>query len=253
MVENRHKSELELALEKMLSGEHPQGLDVSLCYSDIDDEGAKAIADAIQSEKCPQRLSIDLYCNNIGDEGVKAITDALQSKNCPAELNMRLGCNNIGDKGLKMIADALLSRKCPAGLNINLYSSYFGGALEKEIDYLVQRNKDYHELNALNRFASIRAFFMSTQQFFPKEIKLFIGSLCLQNYDLTLNEKFIRMDPIKLQEMEIVASHLIELSDKSLGYNPGFFETQKSWTHSSETMQQLTVEPKNGSKFGFDS
>jgi hypothetical protein len=118
-----------------------------------------------------------------------------------------------------------------------------------EINLLVQKNNDYHELKALNRFASIRAFFMSTQDFFSKEVRILIGFLCLQNYDLTLHEKFTHMNPIKLQEMEATASQLVKLP-KEMTFkqiqNMSFFGSKNQGVHQTkETMVDEAQKPQD--------
>lgn len=60
MIEIRHKSKLELALEQLWSGNCPDGLKIDLYNNNIGDEGAKAIAEALQSGKCPVGLNINL-------------------------------------------------------------------------------------------------------------------------------------------------------------------------------------------------
>ncbi len=225
------------------SGKCLAGLNIDLGFNKVGVEGEKAIADALQSGKCPDGFNISLYNNGIGDEGAKAIADAFQSGKCLAGLNIDLSFNNIGDEGAKAIVDALQSGKCPPWLYVDLDNNDdIGNALKKEINCLVQKNNDYHELNALNRFASIRTFFMSTQDFLPQEVTFFIGFLCLQNYDLALNERFTRMNSTKLQEMETKASQLIESPEKLLGYNPGFFQTKESQIRLIEARQQLNAQ-----------
>ncbi len=234
-------------------GKYPDRLNIDLSYNKIGAEGAKAIADALQSGKCSDKLNINLYHNNIGEEGAKVIANAFESGKCPGGLNINLGSNNLGNEGAKVIARSLESVNCPNGLNINLYYNNIDKEWLDQINRLVEKNNNYHEFKAFNRFASIRTFFMSTQDFFPKELRIFIGSLCLQNYDLTLNKRFTCMNSIKLQKMEIAASQLIELPEKSLGHNPGFFQTQESRNRAMGTAQQLKVEPNKGSQFGCGS
>ncbi|KOO35677.1 hypothetical protein Ctob_013874 [Chrysochromulina tobinii] len=67
-------------------------------------EGAKAIADALQSGTAVV-TKLELGGNKIGDEGAKAIAEALKVNAVVTTLDLR--SNSIGDEGAKAIAEAL--------------------------------------------------------------------------------------------------------------------------------------------------
>src|SRR5690348_9880529 len=106
---------LKAAQEKM---NYPEGLQLDLRNKQIGDEGAKAIATALQSDHCPPGLLLNLSSNQIG-EGINALATALQSGHCPPGLQLNLGGNSLGDEGAKAIAMALQSGRCPPGLQLN--------------------------------------------------------------------------------------------------------------------------------------
>jgi hypothetical protein len=150
-------------------------LNIDLSKKQLGSEGIKIIAKALQSGNCLEGLSIDLSKNHLGDEGIKSIAQALKSGKCPAMLNIGLAYHGVGAEGAKAIAKAFQSGNGPVEFNINLSeNANINEKLLDEIKYLVKKNKNYHELKALNRFASIREFFMSTQNIFPKELRIFI-------------------------------------------------------------------------------
>ena len=76
---------------------------IDLSSNNIDDEGAKAIGEALKVNT--SLTSIILDNNEIGDEGAKAIGEALKVNTSLTKMD--LYCNNIGDEGGKAIEEAL--------------------------------------------------------------------------------------------------------------------------------------------------
>eukprot|EP00808_Paulinella_micropora_P025841 g78556.t1 len=112
-------------------------LDISV--NNIGPQGAKHIAEAIQTRKsCIHLLTSMIYMkgemllpcapankvlqtlnivdNNIGDQGAAAFADALKVNTTVQTLN--IGYNNLGDKGAALIAEAIKFNKTLLGLNI---------------------------------------------------------------------------------------------------------------------------------------
>jgi Ran GTPase-activating protein (RanGAP) involved in mRNA processing and transport len=83
------------------------GAKICLEDSDIGDEGAKAIAEALKDAKVGHK--IDLGLNHIGAKGAKAIAEALKDAKVGHEID--LNSNNIEAKGAKAIAEALKDTK----------------------------------------------------------------------------------------------------------------------------------------------
>jgi Ran GTPase-activating protein (RanGAP) involved in mRNA processing and transport len=87
-------------------------------HSDIDDEGAIVLADALRSNT--SLTEVDLYNNRIGDRGVAAIGEALMVN--ASLIRLYLHKNNIGDEGVKSLAMALYVNTSLT----DLYLSYNG-------------------------------------------------------------------------------------------------------------------------------
>jgi len=81
----------------------PQLVRLDLLSNNIDDDGAKQIADALEFNNSLEELN--LFMNKIGAFGAEAIANAIKVKGSLVELGMSY--NNIGDDGAKAIADAL--------------------------------------------------------------------------------------------------------------------------------------------------
>ena len=77
----------------------------------IKDGGAKAIAEALKTNKTLERLYLSV--NLIGDEGVKALAKALETNKTLTELTLgaKEGKNRITNEGLLAIAEALKSNQ----------------------------------------------------------------------------------------------------------------------------------------------
>jgi len=203
--------------EALQSGNCPYGLHIDLSRTDTNPVGIKLITEALQLGNCPVKLKVDLSDNSAGNEGAKMIAEALQSGNCPYGLYIDLSHNKIGNEGAELIAASLQSENCPAMLKIDLHDNFCKEFLDK-VNHLVEKSNEYQELEALNRFSSVRMFFMFTWGLIPKELQFFIAFKCLKNYDLILlNEKFTRMDPIELKKLEVSAS-LLRLYNMAVKY-----------------------------------
>lgn len=76
---------------------------IGLCFMDISDEGAEALAEILKSNNTIK--VIDILRNEIGDKGIIALADALKVNNTLKMIG--LYGNKIGDKGAKALADTL--------------------------------------------------------------------------------------------------------------------------------------------------
>jgi len=92
-------------LEKIFGCPHLVRLDLS--DNNIDDDGAKQIADALKINHSLEEL--DLSDNNIGDDGVKQLADALKVNHSLEELDLR--SNNIGSDGEEYLSKILQELK----------------------------------------------------------------------------------------------------------------------------------------------
>ena len=91
---------LQEAIEKIKSG----ATAINLSKSEIDDEGAIALAAALKSENCKLE-KLNLGGNEIGNEGAEALADALKSVNCNLK-EIYLRGNKISDAGATSLAEA---------------------------------------------------------------------------------------------------------------------------------------------------
>ena len=101
-------------------GNCPPGSHLLLFHNQIDDEGARIIAEALPH--CPSGFKLDLYKNQIGDVGARAIAKVLPHG--PSDLIIHLDHNKIGDAGARDIAEALPHG--PSGLIIHLDGNQIG-------------------------------------------------------------------------------------------------------------------------------
>ncbi|CAE7713668.1 NLRC3, partial [Symbiodinium microadriaticum] len=69
---------------------------VDLRYNEIGDEGDKALADAVESNRT---VTVNLTGSQLGGKGAKALAAALKS-NCTVT-HVDLQGNNFGDEGVK--------------------------------------------------------------------------------------------------------------------------------------------------------
>ena len=76
---------------------------LKLCSTSIDNDGAKALANALKT--CTDLISLDLSNNEIGRDGAEALADALSP--CTSLTSLNLSGNSIGDSGAKAFADIL--------------------------------------------------------------------------------------------------------------------------------------------------
>ena len=86
-----------------LQQENSDDTTLSFYYVFIGDEGAKALAKALQTNTSLTRLNLNL--NNISDEGAKALANALQTNTSLTTLDLRW--NDIGAEGVTALANAL--------------------------------------------------------------------------------------------------------------------------------------------------
>eukprot|EP00571_Detonula_confervacea_P009813 CAMPEP_0172300584 /NCGR_PEP_ID=MMETSP1058-20130122/2642_1 /TAXON_ID=83371 /ORGANISM="Detonula confervacea, Strain CCMP 353" /LENGTH=268 /DNA_ID=CAMNT_0013010407 /DNA_START=442 /DNA_END=1245 /DNA_ORIENTATION=- len=77
--------------------------ELSLHGNNIDDEGARELADALKENNI--LVYLDLESNKIGDEGARSLADALTGNKTLTYLYLR--SNDIGDDGARAMADAL--------------------------------------------------------------------------------------------------------------------------------------------------
>lgn len=99
---------------------------LDLSYNDIDDNGAKLIADALKINTSLDWLI--LSNNKIRDKGAIAIADALKIHEFLTKLDV--SCNDIRENGAKAIAAALKINKSLVSLNIwddDAKIGYWGG------------------------------------------------------------------------------------------------------------------------------
>ncbi len=111
-------------------------------FSNLGDVGAKAIADALETNRTLTTLFLS---SNFIDffKGVKAIADALKTNKTLTTLN--LNDNNIGDKGAQAIADALETNKTLRTLS--LFYSNIGDVGAQAIADALKINKTLTTLN----------------------------------------------------------------------------------------------------------
>ena len=102
---------------------------MKLSFKNIGDEGAKAIGEALKSNKTLTNL--DVRHNKIQSEGAKAIGRALKSNKTLTSLNLQ--SNEIEDEGMQAIGEALKS-------NRTLTSLVFG---PREIGYAESRTREH--------------------------------------------------------------------------------------------------------------
>ena len=104
----------------------------------IGDEGAKAIAQAI--EKTPQipLQQLDLSGNCICAEGAKAIAQAIEKTPQIPLQQLDLGCNRIGDEGAKAIAQAIEKTPQIPLQQLDLSGNYIGAEGAKAIAQAIE-------------------------------------------------------------------------------------------------------------------
>ena len=121
-----HYNSAEEFADKVLLGQIPNYCAVDLCNRGINETGAEALAEALQSEYSPKILSLDLSSNEIGDIGAQALATALQSEKCPQGFRLSLWNNKIGDIGMQAFAKALQAGKFPQGFKLSLWRNKIG-------------------------------------------------------------------------------------------------------------------------------
>ena len=125
-----------------MSGHCPAALNLTLGFNQIGQEGAKSLAEALNSGQCPPGLTLDLAVNQIGTEGAKNLAEALKLGQCPLELTLSLGVNKIEAEGIKALEQALVTGNGPQGLNIRLNEE------QRMIDPLLKLYSDEPALEA---------------------------------------------------------------------------------------------------------
>ena len=106
-----------------------------LHQNNIGDEGAKAIAQVLETNKTLKLKILGLNKNNIGDEGAKAIAQVLETNTIFDSLY--LNENNIGDEGAKAIARVL---KTETLITLCLNENIIGDEGAKAIAHELERN-----------------------------------------------------------------------------------------------------------------
>ncbi len=76
---------------------------LSFLFSNLGDDGAKALAEVLQH--CSSLQMLDLRWNSIGEDGAKALAEGLQ--HCSSLQALILRGNSIGDDGAKALAEGL--------------------------------------------------------------------------------------------------------------------------------------------------
>jgi len=115
-----------------------------LIGNNIDDDGATHIADALNVNHTLETL--DLSLNKIGTDGAKQFSDRLKVNH--SLKTVVLYGNNIGDDGAKQIADALKVNKSLKTLHLS--SNNIGDAGAKQIAEALKVNHSLEELNLSN-------------------------------------------------------------------------------------------------------
>jgi Ran GTPase-activating protein (RanGAP) involved in mRNA processing and transport len=108
---------------------------LTLEYNEIGDEGAKALAAAL--EQNTTIIQLDLGVNQIGDEGAKVLAVALEHNTTLTQLS--LWDNQIGDEGAKALAAALEQNTTLTQLNLR--NNPISANLKKQIERLNERNQ----------------------------------------------------------------------------------------------------------------
>src|SRR3990167_8895979 len=113
-----------------LQQENSDDTTLSFYYVFIGDEGAKALAKALQTNTSLTRLNLNL--NNISDEGAKALANALQTNTSLTTLDLRW--NDIGAESVTALANALQH---------NFFMTEIWGLDKDTIQIFLERNKQF--------------------------------------------------------------------------------------------------------------
>jgi len=131
------------SLRKLLR--YPHLVSLNLYGNNIDDDGARYIADALKVNHSLEELN--LRDNKISADGAKQIAYALKVNHSLKSLN--LGNNKIGDEGAKQIADALKDNHSLEELNLS--ENKIGANVAKQIADALKVN---HSLKTWNLYGN---------------------------------------------------------------------------------------------------
>lgn len=137
---------LQIAIQKILSCNALDKLDISLVASNIDDEGFRSLAQALGSSRADYELLLDLALSNVSPENVTHLANALQSGNTPRKLTLDLARNKIGNTGVLYLANALQSSKAPNDLTLNLEHNFIDDIGVEHITRALQSGNVPHRL-----------------------------------------------------------------------------------------------------------
>ena len=119
---------------------------LNLRWSKINDEGAKAIAEALKVNTSVTNLDLSGY--EISDEGAKAIAEALKENTTITSLD--IAGNDIGDAGAKDIVDSI-------GRNVDLLKEFAKEALNN-----IDATDKVLNINDLMRLANCDKYLLKT-------------------------------------------------------------------------------------------
>lgn len=105
-------------------------------FTNITDQGAKYLCDALRSENCSTLTELYLDGNRIGRDGAKDISDALKDANCKLTV-LRLG-EDVDNVGVEHLKSSLLSNNCKLS-DLHISGSSIGN---KAVSFISDALKD---------------------------------------------------------------------------------------------------------------
>src|SRR3990167_6781853 len=144
-----------------LQQENSDDTTLSFYYVFIGDEGAKALAKALQTNTSLTRLNLNL--NNISDEGAKALANALQTNTSLTTLDLRW--NDIGAEGVTALANALKTNSSLTRLDLG--NNRIGAESVTALANALQHNFFMTEIWGLDK-DTIQIFLERNKQFKSK-------------------------------------------------------------------------------------
>ena len=114
---------------------------LDLAGNSIGEDGAKALAEGLQH--CSSLQTLGLQVNSIGDEGAKALAEGLQ--HCSSLQTLHLSWNSIGEDGAKALAEGL--QHCSSLQTLNLYLNSIGDEGAKALAEGLQHCSSLQTLN----------------------------------------------------------------------------------------------------------
>lgn len=103
----------------------PKNLHLNFTKCSIGMSSAFALSDVLKTGLCKEGLSIDIserglgYSRGIGSFGAKALAEALESDKCPKNFTLNIKDNNIGIDGQLAIMKTIAQGHCPANFEID--------------------------------------------------------------------------------------------------------------------------------------